>query len=373
MTKLEIQFNNAGSFGGSSTFTYDLTTMKFGGNSLWLNSTFQPYHATNDKQLKITNSGTGAEGLFFSVSDVPKAFIESTSGYALKISSNGGGSYFELGTVGGIGVNKAASSLYALGVDGTIADNGNNGNYLIQPALFGNSPTKPSYSFFSDENSGMYWISADKFGFSTNGIKRASFSATKFDINEAANDYDVVIAGTTDANLIVTDASTNRVGIGTGSPDSKLHVVGSIKMVDGNQAADKVMVSDANGVGSWQASRVNAGTYTPTLTNVTNVAASTAYQFKWSRVDSVYTISGEVDIDPTTTVTLTQLGISLPPLITGVLSISYDASGTAADDLGTSGRVVADAANNRVEVRLTPTDVSNRRFSVIVQLIVFAP
>lgn len=130
---------------------------------------------------------------------------------------------------------------------------------------------------------------------------------------------------------------------------------------------------DASGNLIEVASRVNAGTYTPSLTNVTNVAASTAYPWKWSRVDSLYTISGEVDIDPTSAATLTQLGVSLPPVISGVLSATYDASGTAADDLGTSARVIADASNQRIQIRLTPTDVSNRRFSVIVHLIVFAP
>jgi hypothetical protein len=48
-------------------------------------------------------------------------------------------------------------------------------------------------------------------------------------------------------------ANTNNVGIGTTAPASKLHVVGSIRMVDGNQAANRVMVSDANGTASWAA------------------------------------------------------------------------------------------------------------------------
>lgn len=45
---------------------------------------------------------------------------------------------------------------------------------------------------------------------------------------------------------------SGNVGIGT-SPDEELHVVGNIKMVDGNQAAGYILTSDANGVGSWQA------------------------------------------------------------------------------------------------------------------------
>ncbi len=46
-----------------------------------------------------------------------------------------------------------------------------------------------------------------------------------------------------------------NVGINTASPDTKLHVVGTsgttLKIVDGNQAAGKVLTSDANGVASW--------------------------------------------------------------------------------------------------------------------------
>ncbi|MBL7081374.1 MAG: hypothetical protein ISS44_02235, partial [Candidatus Omnitrophica bacterium] len=55
----------------------------------------------------------------------------------------------------------------------------------------------------------------------------------------------------TNHGITIDDRNAN-VGIGTMSPDEKLHLVGSIKIVDGNQGADKVLTSDANGVASWQ-------------------------------------------------------------------------------------------------------------------------
>ena len=54
-------------------------------------------------------------------------------------------------------------------------------------------------------------------------------------------------------NPWMTLASGGNVGIGTTAPDEKLHVEGNIKMVDGTQGANKVLTSDANGVGTWQA------------------------------------------------------------------------------------------------------------------------
>jgi hypothetical protein len=44
---------------------------------------------------------------------------------------------------------------------------------------------------------------------------------------------------------------SGNVGLGTVSPQEKLHVEGSIRMVDGNQAAGYVMTSDADGTATW--------------------------------------------------------------------------------------------------------------------------
>jgi hypothetical protein len=46
--------------------------------------------------------------------------------------------------------------------------------------------------------------------------------------------------------------NTGNVGIGTNIPTADLHVEGSFKFIDGNQLNGKVLVSDNNGVASWQ-------------------------------------------------------------------------------------------------------------------------
>ncbi len=45
---------------------------------------------------------------------------------------------------------------------------------------------------------------------------------------------------------------SGNVGIGTVSPDARLHIVGDIKIDDGSQGEGKVLTSDATGVARWQ-------------------------------------------------------------------------------------------------------------------------
>ena len=76
-----------------------------------------------------------------------------------------------------------------------------------------------------------------------------------------------------DANFF-RDSTNNRVGIGTNAPSQRLHVVGSIRMVDGNEGAGKVMLSDANGVGSWQPSGIGIDSTAWHITGNNGIGAS---------------------------------------------------------------------------------------------------
>lgn len=93
------------------------------------------------------------------------------------------------------------------------------------------------------------------------------------------------------------------------------------------------------------ASGGSSGTYTPTLTNVSNITASGNYVCQWLRAGNVVTVSGRLDVTPTTSGAGFQLRFTLP--IASNLANMQEAAGTAA---GTSANALAaiygDATNN---------------------------
>jgi hypothetical protein len=102
-----------------------------------------------------------------------------------------------------------------------------------------------------------------------------------------------------------------------------------------------------------------SGTYTPTLTNQTNVAASTTYAANYMRVGGVVTVSGKVDVDPTAA-GQTQLGISLP--IASAVSAEEKVAGSSAARgiAGQSAAVLGDVANDRATMEWVTVDFSNQ-------------
>ena len=131
-------------------------------------------------------------------------------------------------------------------------------------------------------------------------------------------------AGTANANPVVLDSA--------GYPPAGLYGSGSYKFVlkDSSGATlrsqDNIVLtsglqSDANGdytmandltvTGDIVAANVLSGTYTPTITDVTNIDSSTPAVMQWSRVGDVVTVSGLLSVD-TTAASLAKLRMSLP-------------------------------------------------------------
>lgn len=224
---------------------------------------------------------------------------------------------------------------------------------------------------------------SDSLNFSAGLAIKGTLSATSLPSGAVTDSILVATGGTgqikkVNVNVIAPLDTTHIVTGPSGfsqlaySPRSTFMYIKALKtsfngVAAGVTSTDSTLLLD---FGTWS----QTGTWTPTLTNTTNVAASTAYQWKYSRVvgtEDIYNFSGEVDIDPTTTLSLTVLTFTLP--LTSNTTNTYDLSGTAADDLGTACRVAGLAGGTSGQVRFTPVDVTNRRFSVHGQFRYIAP
>jgi hypothetical protein len=109
---------------------------------------------------------------------------------------------------------------------------------------------------------------------------------------------------------------------------------------------------------------VAATTFTPGLTNVTNVAASTAYQGQYIRIGNIVVASGKVDIDPTAAGQVV-LGIALP--VASNIGAQEDCAGAAVSPAvaGLSAAILGDATNNRAQLEYIAVDIANRSFYYI--------
>lgn len=106
---------------------------------------------------------------------------------------------------------------------------------------------------------------------------------------------------------------------------------------------------------------IASGTYTPTLTNVANLAASTAYEAQYMRIGSVVTVSGRVDVDPTATATLTQLDISLPIASNFVSDIQCGGAAFCSGVAGQGAAMLANSTDNRARMQWdSGADAANR-------------
>lgn len=100
------------------------------------------------------------------------------------------------------------------------------------------------------------------------------------------------------------------------------------------------------GVGGTPLTIISTGAYTPTLTNTTNVAASTPLNTRYVRIGNVVMVSGLVLIDPTLCAeTNTVMGMTIP--IASNFTDTLEAVGTASS-VSESAKIYSDATNDRV-------------------------
>lgn len=120
----------------------------------------------------------------------------------------------------------------------------------------------------------------------------------------------------------------------------------------------KALHNNAGAVTGTTNQYVASGTYTPTVTGVTNYTSSTPRAAQWMRVGNVVTVSAQIDVTTTAASAQATIGVSLP--IASSLANSWELVGTMVQTstAGTTypvGTVNADATNDRANVDWTTT------------------
>jgi hypothetical protein len=148
----------------------------------------------------------------------------------------------------------------------------------------------------------------------------------------------------------------------------------SVQSISGDGSGLTGVVADnavlANGF------HVESGTYTPTLTNGTNVAASTSTAAAtWIRIGDIVFVSMRISLDPTSAAVTTTLGISLPVAsnLGSITNLSGVATRSADTIVDLSSSIFADIANDRASMSFrNDSDLNNRAWAVQFQYQILA-
>lgn len=202
----------------------------------------------------------------------------------------------------------------------------------------------------------------------TNG---ATFSGSVIALNTSGTDFQLDLSsanaltfGSTSSNQRITlDSSASSIEVlcsngTTFAPtilmdgDTQITSIGGFNVSNAGKVYGDSLHNPAYSVTGTTEQAIASGTYTPTLTAVSNVASTTASVCQWTRVGNVVTVAGKFSMTPTAAgSTQTLLGVSLP--IASAFANDAQCGGVARSRMsgatGMMASVHADATNDRAE------------------------
>ena len=123
-----------------------------------------------------------------------------------------------------------------------------------------------------------------------------------------------------------------------------------------------VRLADDSADAPLTASNLLSGTYTPTITSITNIDSASASPAQYMRVGNAVTVSGYVAVDPTAAAS-TEIAISLP--IASNFANDYECAGHAVANGVTNGEcapIYGDSTNNRASMAWETSFTFGNRF-----------
>ncbi len=289
------------------------------GNAFWANPTGNAVNAWDLTGNTGTNPSVNFVGtsdntvLRFRTNSIPAGLLDHTASNAF------------YGTNAGISSGGSGNTFL-----GALAGNANStggGNTFVGTATAQSNST-------GTENTAL--------GFSAN-VSNALQNATAIGNRAFATQSNSVVLGS--INGVNGSTASTNVGIGTTAPAQRLHVVGNIRMEDGNQAAGRVLVSNANGTATWTDPLAVATGLAWTLTG--NVGTNPATNFLGTtdaqplRLRTANTFAGNVSNTPTG---LVSLGLSAGPTNTGLSNTFVGGTAGVANTTGTNNTFLGQGA-----------------------------
>jgi hypothetical protein len=217
---------------------------------------------------------------------------------------------------------------------------------------------------------GMYLSAANTLNFATNSGNRMTIGTTGSITMSSTLSLGNYLTLTTANTFIYGGTTVGSIQYGNSTSSTHLKTYGATHATLANviQLTNNSVVSltlAASGAATFGgtlgingvANSVTSGTYSPTLTNIANVAASSiTSNCIFQRVGNTVTVYGFIAIDPTTLSIDTSVDISLPIASAFTFSNQLFGNGVCAGVTGTSDRIViyAETTNDRAQCYLIP-------------------